>query len=106
MSWRISLKSVAGVDVANRQREEDKADGDHDDVHHGSAPSVKFLQRAGRRLLAARNLDLNQVRANESAGYGQLPVTAGIGMRDGGAKNVIGILYRSPVVAVAGRLQG
>ena len=57
--------------------------------------------------MAASNLDLNSsLRETVPPVYGQLPVTAGIGMRDGGAKNVIGILYRSPVVAVAGRLQG
>ena len=31
-------KLIAGVDVGDRQREEDKADRQHDDVHHGSAP--------------------------------------------------------------------
>jgi|HubBroStandDraft_2_1064218.scaffolds.fasta_scaffold261004_1 hypothetical protein len=31
-----NLESVAGIDVANRQREEDNADSDHDDVHHGN----------------------------------------------------------------------
>ena len=31
-----NLEPVAGIDVANRQREEDDADGNHDDVHHGN----------------------------------------------------------------------
>jgi hypothetical protein len=33
---RKNLEPVAGIDVANRQREEDGADSDHDDVHHGN----------------------------------------------------------------------
>ena len=35
------LEPVAGIDVANRQREEDDADGDHDDVHHGNVSEQK-----------------------------------------------------------------
>jgi len=31
-----NLEPVAGIDVANRQREEDDAESDHDDVHHGN----------------------------------------------------------------------
>jgi hypothetical protein len=32
-------KQIAGVDVADRQRKKDEADRQHDDVHHGNAPT-------------------------------------------------------------------
>jgi hypothetical protein len=39
---RRLLEPVTGIDVANRQREEDDADGDHDDVHHGNVSEQKI----------------------------------------------------------------
>jgi hypothetical protein len=41
----ISSKLVAGVNVGDRQREKDKADRDHDNVHHGNAPSENLVWR-------------------------------------------------------------
>jgi hypothetical protein len=37
-----NLESVACIDVANRQREENDADGNHDDVHHGNVSELEF----------------------------------------------------------------
>jgi hypothetical protein len=35
------LEPVAGIDVADRHREEGDAEGDHDDVHHGNVSEQK-----------------------------------------------------------------
>jgi hypothetical protein len=35
------LQQVAGIDVADRQREKSEADGEHDDVHHGWLQAYK-----------------------------------------------------------------
>jgi hypothetical protein len=37
------LELIAGVDVTDRQREAEKSDRQHDDVHHGTAPNIKSL---------------------------------------------------------------
>lgn len=34
----VSLQHVAGVDVADREREKGKPDRQHEHVHHGKAP--------------------------------------------------------------------
>jgi hypothetical protein len=35
----VSSQTIAGDGVTDRQREEAEADGQHDDVQHGDAPS-------------------------------------------------------------------
>src|ERR1700689_3811215 len=48
-----------------------------------------------RCLWAARRLDMNQNCATYFARYGRLRVTLRIGIREGSADDVIGVLYRS-----------
>jgi len=38
-SWQTSSEPIAGDGVADREREEDERDGEHDDVQHVEAPS-------------------------------------------------------------------
>jgi hypothetical protein len=45
----VSLKPIAAVDVADRQREKDNPNRQHKDVHHGSAPSIASKMRDMRR---------------------------------------------------------
>src|SRR3984885_13535347 len=42
-----SLQTFAGVDVADRHREKDETDRQHDDVHHGNAPWCGHQMRGG-----------------------------------------------------------
>jgi hypothetical protein len=52
------LQPVAGVDVADRQREKDDADRQQDNVHHGSAPINECP--LGQQRTARCDLDLGQ----------------------------------------------
>jgi hypothetical protein len=58
----VSSQTVAGVNVADRQRETDKADRHHDGIHHGNAPNSYFLSLQ-QTPFGARMLDLNQACA-------------------------------------------
>src|SRR5580704_8381571 len=55
-----SLQPVAGVDVGDRHGEEDKADRQHDDVHHGNSPSDECTTLPVDALRAPRALESNQ----------------------------------------------
>src|ERR1700675_615350 len=60
----LSSQPVAGVDVADRQREKGQADGEHDDVQHFAAPcpmqaecmSAGHMNSRGPRQPRYRNL--------------------------------------------------
>jgi hypothetical protein len=87
----ISLQLIAGVDVGDRQREEDEADRQHDDVHHGNAPSKNASLPAGDTFARDANLIRIKMARTDSVVHGRLGVTNGIGIRDEIIGNVIGI---------------
>ena len=76
-----SSEPIAGDGVADRQREEDECDGEHDDVQHVDAPSnEQYSARSG--WLPARHAVLAPAR---------LVATDRIGIREYGRRGDIGI---------------
>jgi hypothetical protein len=57
---------IAGDGVADRQREEEKRDGEQDDVQHGDAPgdgsAVRRITLGTRRRRTSRNAALDRAR--------------------------------------------
>ena len=64
---KASSKPIAGDGVADRQREEDERDGEHDDVQHMDAPSDGRFGACSRWVLASHDLDLRQEPADTCA---------------------------------------
>jgi hypothetical protein len=57
---QASSETIAGDGVADRQREEGKPDGQHEDVQHMDAPSKAPFSARRRWLLAMRSLEVHQ----------------------------------------------
>jgi hypothetical protein len=91
----LSSQPVASVDVGDRHGEEDKSDGQHDDVHHGNAPrnecSALSADTWGRCAVLIRIESTQRV----SPVHARKRVTDRIGIREGSTDDRIGFLYRS-----------
>jgi hypothetical protein len=53
-------KQIAGVDVADRKREQDETDRQHDEVCHGNVLAMTHFKWSNKQLRAVTSLDLRQ----------------------------------------------
>ena len=88
----FSSEPVAGVGVADRQREEAKPEGQQDQVQHLDAPSVRC--RAVRAHNRCTSLTCIKCTNGSRDSRRRLSASRGICFRDGSDINVIGISYR------------
>ena len=72
---KASSETIAGNGVADRQREEDERDCEHDDVQHVDAPSDGRFGACSRWVPASHDLDLRQEPADTCAVQAPLGVT-------------------------------